>query len=160
MNIIKKAKKFAKKEYLKNDPLHQWEHVAAVRKRACKIAKHLKNIDDELLNLAIIFHDIDYNSSFSYKENYKNHVEASIKVAEKFLKENDYPKNKIEKIKQIMLDHSTPHRKKYGDSKILEGKILYDADKSIFITTLEKYKKYYPLLYLDITKKLVKKPIN
>ena len=57
-----------------------------------------------------------------------------------------------------MLDHSTPHRKKLGDSKVIE--VLYDADKSIFLTTLESYKKYFNLLYLDETKSLVKKPIK
>ncbi|MBN1376726.1 HD domain-containing protein [Candidatus Woesearchaeota archaeon] len=155
MDIIEKAILFAKKEYEKNDSFHQWTHVENVMKRALEIANKLKNVDFELLKLGVIFHDIDYNSEKTYKENYKNHVENSIKKAEEFLKKNNYPNERIIKIKQIMLDHSTTYRRKLGDSKIKEGKILYDADKSIFLTTSEKYEKYFPLLYFDETKEMV-----
>lgn len=148
--ILQKAEEFAKKEYKKNDRNHQWNHVNAVMKRGLKISKNLKNVDYEALKLGIIFHDIDYN-------NYKSHVNDSVKIAVKFLKENDYPKKRIEKIKKIMLSHSTPYRKKFGNAKLTEGKIIYDADKSIFITNSKTYKKYFHLLYLDETKKLVKR---
>jgi len=147
--IIQKAEKFAKKEYKKNDSAHQWKHIKEVMKRALRIAKNLKDIDYEILKLAIIFHDIDYSS-------YENHVKNSIKIAERFLKENDYPNEKIKEVKEIMLNHSTPHRKKIGEARLIEGKIIYDADKSIFIANPETYKKYFPLLYLNETKKLVK----
>jgi HD superfamily phosphodiesterase len=158
MDIIEDATEFAKKEYKKNDSKHQWPHIEAVMKRALEIACKLKNVDYEILKLSVIFHDIDYNSESTFEENYKNHVENSIKVAEEFLKKDNYPKERRIRIKQAMLDHSTPHRKKIGESKIVEGKILYDADKSIFLTTLDKYEKYFPLLYFEETKKLVKKP--
>jgi len=158
MGIIEKAEKFAKEEYKKNDPIHRWGHIIAVRKRALEIAKHVKDVDYELLNLAVIFHDIDYNSEETYKENYKNHPDNSVKLAEKFLRDNNYPEEKIKKLKQTMLDHSTPYRKEHGDSKITEAKILYDADKSLCLITLDKYNKYYHLLYFDFTRKLVKKP--
>ena len=59
-------------------------------KSALKIGKNLKNVDCKLLKLAIIFHDIDYHSEETYKENYNCHVNNSIKVAEKFLKENNF----------------------------------------------------------------------
>lgn len=160
MDIIKKAILYAKKEYEKNDPMHRWSHIEDVMERALEIAEKRKDIDYELLNLAIIFHDIDYNSEKNLEENYKNHVDNTIKKAVEFLKINDYPKERIERVKQIMLDHSTPHRKKFGDSNIIEGKILYDADKSIFLTTLERYNKYFSYLYLDETRSLVKKPDN
>lgn len=160
MDIFKLAEDFAKKEYLKNDPMHQWEHIEAVRKRAMEIASQLNNVDYELLHLSITFHDIDYHSDSTFEKNYNNHVDNSIKVAEKFLKEQNFPKERIDKVKQIMMDHSTPHRKKFGESKIIEGKILYDADKSIFITTIKRYDKYFPFLYLDETRNLVKRPLN
>jgi putative nucleotidyltransferase with HDIG domain len=158
MDIIEKATIFAKKAYQKNDSQHQWTHVEAVLKRALEIARQLDNVDDEILKLAVIFHDIDYNSEATYEENYKKHVENSINVAEEFLVKNNYPKDSIIKLKQVMLDHSTPHRRLLGESKIQEGKILYDADKSITLTTLEKYEKYFPLFYFDETRKLAKKP--
>jgi len=160
MDIIKDSINFAKKEYKKNDSRHQWNHIEEVMKRAMKIANQLDNIDYKLLKLGVIFHDIDYNSEANFKENYEKHVENSIKVAERFLKSKEYDLKRIKKVKQIILEHSTPHRKKYGDAKTREGKILYDADKSIFITNSEKYKKYYSRLYFDISKKLVLKQLN
>ncbi len=160
MDMIKKAEGFAKEEYLKNDSMHQWPHVEAVMNRAMEIASKLKNIDYELLKLAVILHDIDYHSEPTHEENYKKHVENSVKVAEKFLKRHNFSEEKIRKIKQIILDHSTPYRKEFGDSKITEGKILYDADKSLLITTLERYEKYFSLLYFDEARGLIKKPVD
>ncbi|MDP2974316.1 MAG: HDIG domain-containing protein [Candidatus Diapherotrites archaeon] len=116
MDMVKKAEIFAKRGYAKNDPKHQWAHIEAVRKQAMLIAKQLKGVDYELLELAILFHDIDYHSEASYEENYKRHVENSANAAEKFLMENNYPAGRIEKVKQIILDHSTPYRLKAGDS--------------------------------------------
>ncbi|MBT3985062.1 HD domain-containing protein [archaeon] len=150
MDIIQKAEEFAKKEYKKNDSFHQWSHIQNVLKRALEIAEQLKDVDYEVLKLAIIFHDIDYRK-------YETHVEASIEVAETFLKKEGYPKERIEKVKEIMLNHSSPHRRKFGEAKLLEGKIIYDADKSISMGDAEFYKKYYIKLYLDETRKLVKK---
>src|SRR3990167_9409349 len=147
MDILSEAGKFAKEQYQLNDPLHQWTHIQNVMNRALLLSKYYPQADLELLKLAIIFHDIDYRS-------YEAHVEASIEAATRFLEKRDYPKEKISKVKEIMLDHSTPHRKTRGGAKTIEGKLLYDADKSIFINK-ENYEKYYPFLYLKETKKLV-----
>ncbi len=163
MGIVEKAEEFAKKEYLKNDPNHQWGHVENVMETALKIAKDEKGVDYELLKLSVIFHDIDYHTESSHEENYRNHVENSRRVAESFLKRNGYPKERIAKIKQILLDHSTPHREKFGDSKITEGKILYDADKTGSIKernrkklSPEKREKVYNLLYFEQSKRMYK----
>lgn len=155
-DIVARASKFAMIEYEKNDAGHRWNHVEAVMKRALEIAGNLKEkVDYELLQLAVIFHDIDYNSEPTHEENHSNHVENSIIMAENFLRRNNYPEDRISMLKQVMLAHSTPHRKKLGDSTILEGKILYDADKSILITSPETYRKYSGLLYLAESGKLV-----
>ena len=150
MSFFQPAYFFERKEANKNDAKHRWRHVEAVLKRALQIAKHFENVDYEALKLAAFFHDIDYTA-------YETHVENSIRVAQKFLRKNHYPEDRIKKVTEIMLNHSTPHRKKVGDAKLLEGKIIYDADKSIFITDKETYEKYYPKLYLKETKKLVQK---
>ena len=97
MHIIQKAEEFAKKEYKKNDSFHQWSHIQNVLKRALEIAEQLKDVDYEVLKLAIIFHDIDYRK-------YETHVEASIEVAETFLKKEGYPKERIEKVKEIPIN--------------------------------------------------------
>lgn len=147
-NILNLAEEFAKKEYKKNDTFHQYEHIEAVMKRAMELANNFNNVDYESLQLAIIFHDIEYTS-------YKSHPDASVVVAERFLRKYKYPEDKIVKIKEIMLNHSTPHRSIVGEAKLIEGKIIYDADKSIFITNKETYNKYFPLLYLSETKKII-----
>lgn len=157
--IIEKAIKFAKVEYEKNDRLHRWSHIENVMKRASEIVEKIElPVDLELLKLAIIFHDIDYNSEKDFEESYKKHPDNSVKVAENFLNKNNYPEERIEKIKEIMLDHSTPHRKTRGDSKSIEGKIIYDSDKSIGIdwSNPELCSKYFPQLYLDETREMVK----
>jgi len=163
MNITEKVEVFAKKEYMKNDPKHQWKHVENVMEKALEIAKTVENVDHELLILGVIFHDVDYHSESSYQENYRNHVENSAGVAEGFLKRNNYPKERISKLKQIILDHSTPYRKKFGDSKITEGKILYDADKTASIRdesrkklSPEKQEEIYNLLYFEKSRKILK----
>ena len=150
MNIIEKAEEYAKKEYLKNDNFHQWHHIENVQKRADEICRKLVGvpIDNEALRLAIIFHDVDYKT-------YENHPDASVEVAKKFLFENEVLEERIKQITEIMLDHSSPHRKIRGDAKTIEGKIIFDSDKSIYITTPETFNKYYPLLYLQETKDLV-----
>ena len=159
MDIIRKAKKFAKKEYKKNDKNHQWTHVKNVMKRAFVIAKEQKDVNYELLKLAIIFHDIDYHSEDTFKKNYKRHVDNSARVAKEFLEKMKYPLDKINLVQKIMLDHSTPHRKKRGEAQTIEGKIIYDADKSIFIKTKETYEKYFSLFYLDKQKALMERTI-
>lgn len=148
MDIVREAEEFAQKEYQKNDSFHQYPHIQDVMNRALQIATLFKDVDYEALKLAIIFHDIDYSS-------YENHPDASVVVAEKFLKSHGYPQDRTEKVKEIMLNHSTPHRNRQGEARLLEGKIIYDADKSIFITDRETYDKYFPKLYLEETRKLV-----
>ena len=160
MDIVQRAEMFAKKEYIKNDPGHQWNHVERVMSRALEIAKEIKNVDYELLRLGVIFHDIDYHTGSSQEEKYRNHVDNSAKVAESFLRKNGYPEEKIAKLKQIILDHSTPHRMKLGDSEITEGKVLYDADKTSSMQDTNRKKlsperrgKIYNLLYFEQTRK-------
>lgn len=150
MDIIKKAEEFAKIEYLKNESFHQWHHIEDVQRRADEICDKLKGvaIDLEALRLAIIFHDIDYRT-------YEDHPDASVKVARNFLSQNGLSEERINQIQEIMLDHSSPHRKVRGEAKTIEGKIIFDADKSIFITSPNTYNKYFPLLYLQETKDLV-----
>lgn len=150
MNIIKLAEQFAKKEYAKHDEDHQWTHVVKVMKIALMLAKSYPECDLEILKLAVIFHDISY-------ERYETHVEKSIKVAESFLLGRKYPKDKIEKVLAVIISHSGPHRRKLGDTMLIEGKIIYDSDKFHTAQTTEGFEKYYPRFYLNETKELFKK---
>ncbi len=150
MSIIKLAKQFARKEYAKHDEEHQWPHIEAVMEIALKLAKFYPEVDLEVLKLAVIFHDISY-------EQHETHVEESMKVAKKFLEEHNYPEKKIKKVLQIIISHSGPHRKRLGEAKLIEGKIIYDSDKFYIAQTPEGFEKYYPRFYLEETKELFKK---
>src|SRR3989339_181044 len=141
MNFLKISEDFAKKEYAKHDPKHQWPHVQEVMKVALYLATFYPQTDLELLKLAVIFHDISY-------EDYETHVDESIKVARKFLTDHHYPAQKLEKLLLVMRDHSGPHRRKYGEANLIEGKIIYDADKFRVAQTSEGKEKYCERFYL------------
>jgi len=149
MNIIKLSEETAKKEYAKNDKQHQWKHVEEVMDTALKLTKFYSEVDLEILKLAVIFHDITYKK-------YETHVEDSIKFTENFLKRHNYPEERIKKITEVMIAHSGPHRRKLGDTSLIEGKIIYDSDKFHLAFTKEGYEKYYPRFYLPETKELLK----
>ncbi len=160
MDILGQAELFARKEYAKHDLNHGWKHIEEVMKYAFEIAKQIDRsskfmnveVNYELLQLAVLFHDIAYKS-------YETHVEESVKVAEEFLTKQNYSKEKIAKLKEIMLNHSGSHRRKLGDAKLIEGKILYDADKAFYATrTLVDYNKYKPTFYFSFTRNMVKRP--
>lgn len=153
MNILKLAERLAKKEYEKHDENHQWSHVQSVMKIALKLTKFFPECDLEVLKLGIIFHDINY-------EKYETHVEKSMTAAEKILQEYNYPQEKIKKVLAVMISHSGPHRRKLGDTKIIEGKIIYDADKFYIAQTPEGFKKYYHNFYLDKTRELFRQLNN
>ncbi len=153
MNIIQISEEFAKKEYAKHDKDHQWDHVEEVMKVALKLAESYPEVDLEILKLAVIFHDVSY-------EKYETHVDQSLKVAEKFLREHNYPQDKIQKILTVMTAHSGPHRRKLGDTNLIEGKIIYDADKFHLAKTPEGWQKYFERFYLNETRELLKKYKN
>ena len=147
--IIKTSENFAKKEYAQHDKQHQWKHVEEVMTVALKLAKSYPEVDLEILKLAVIFHDISY-------ETYQTHVDESVAVAKKFLRENNYPEKRIQYVLAVMIAHSGPHRKKLSETDLIEGKIIYDADKfKPASATKEGFAKYYPKLYLAEIKKLL-----
>ncbi len=153
MDIIKLAEQFARKEYAQHDKKHRWKHVEAVMEIALELAKAYPEADLEILKLAVIFHDISYKK-------HKTHVEESMEVAEKFLKEHNYSEDRIKTVLQVMISHSGPHRRKLGEADLIEGKIIYDSDKFYIAQTSEGFKKYYHCFYLDETKKLFRNLVN
>jgi HD superfamily phosphodiesterase len=78
-NIIEEATEFAKKEYAKHDPMHQWDHVVQVMEIADYLTScRADEVDTEILKLAVILHDVSYDE-------YESHVDDSVKVAWDFL---------------------------------------------------------------------------
>ncbi len=100
---------------------HDWSHTNMVVKEASKIAKEVKCSKDdiELLTLAALFHDT------GYLETYDGHEAVSIRIAESYLKEKNYPEEKIEKVRRLI--EATDVTKQ---PKTKLEKILVDADMS------------------------------
>jgi len=149
-SILQISEEFARKEYAKHDEKHQWGHVEEVMTVALKLANYYSQTDLEILKLAILFHDICY-------DNYITHIEKSMAMAKQFLLKHHYPENRIQLVLDVILAHSGPHRKKFGDTKLIEGKIIFDADKFRAATTPEGFVKYGPRFYLNETREILKK---
>ena len=115
------------KEILESNPnqsvAHKWDHTYRVYKRAEEIAKRMKDekIDIEALRISCLLHDIV--EPYDRKQ---DHVELSLREAERILKEIDYPEDRIQKVLNIISEHSLESDKTPSS---IEAKILFDADK-------------------------------
>ncbi len=159
---------------------HRYDHALRVYKRALKIAKLLKKqgykINLEILGIAALLHDIDQ----PYYDK-KGHVKKSLKKARKILEKIGYPKEKMEKVLEIISQHSSEVQNLPSS---IEAKILFDADKLDGIGALgiarvfafcgqrglsieeaikwykSKIKKALPLLQTEIAKKKAEKELR
>lgn len=113
--INKLFKKYLSQRYL----FHNHKHTTDVVKAADELAEEngLSGEDKELLILAAWFHDS------GLVDNYEEHEEASARRAEDFLKNCNYPDEKIEKVKDLIISTSSEH-----PPKNLQEEILHDAD--------------------------------
>ena len=107
------------------DIFHGWKHVEEVRANVRKLADFFPECDFRNLDLAAIFHDIDYSDP-------EFHTANSIRLAEEFLVSMNYEIADIQKVKSIMRAHNTPESCK--KEALLEGQMLYDADKMSRLT--------------------------
>ncbi len=97
------------------------EHIQYVYKYVCLLSKN-KNVDHEVLELSALLHDIAMTDKTLDRS---KHNEYSSEIAEKLLKENNYPGEKIQLVKKCILNHSSK-RSEYRTTE--EEKILVDAD--------------------------------
>tara|TARA_Y100000310_G_C20407049_1_gene680170 strand:- start:73 stop:612 length:540 start_codon:yes stop_codon:yes gene_type:complete len=98
-----------------------WEnHVKSVVKYSKILAKKMK-ADKEICEVSAWLHDI---IKIKHSKAKSHHIKGSIE-AEKILKNLNYPEDKIKKIKQCILTHSSD--KKY-QPKSKEARILASAD--------------------------------
>lgn len=122
--IIEKTEAFVKKIYKEKLPgdlyYHDLNHTIEVVEGVYEVGKgeNLNEEDLEMLVLAAWMHDIGYT------EQYVGHEEESQDIAESFLKENQYPQDKIEIIKKCII--ATKFRHVPGN--YLES-VLIDADR-------------------------------
>lgn len=123
IEILSKVKEFIGKTFREkgseNSYYHNFTHTAEVAKATEEIADAMGIKDDEkeVLLIAAWFHDV------GHIETCNGHEEIGIKLAKKFLKDNNYPDSEIEKVVSLINATRMPRNPK----NILE-EIICDAD--------------------------------
>jgi len=102
---------------------HRMDHLHRVARNARSILKFYPDADAEILYLAVLLHDVD--QPFDDKA---NHVARSAALAERLLREIEYPPARATRVLDLIREHSTEHISSVRPSTI-EAKILFDADK-------------------------------
>ena len=101
-------------------PGHGWDHVLRVRAIAMRIAEEVEGVDKEVLELAVLLHDV------GRAIDEENHAEASARFAEKVLGALGYPEDKLRRVVEAIRSHSFSSGRR---SRSIEAAILSDADK-------------------------------
>ena len=122
-NIIEEIRKYVEEECKKPTSKYGYDpylfHFISVHDYAKQLSKKL-NADVEVVELAAWLHDI---GSIIYGR--ENHHITSAEIAEKKLRELNYPKIKIEQIKKCILNHRGSVNNLRGT---VEEQIIADAD--------------------------------
>ena len=123
MNIIQKIKKFVENECKKPSSKYGYEpfpfHLIPMASFAEKLANELGG-DKEVILIAAWLHDI---GSIVYGR--ENHHITGAKIAEKKLKELQYPAEKIKLVKKCILNHRGSQKNKRNS---IEEQIISEAD--------------------------------
>ena len=105
----------------------------------------LASIDTEALIIAGYLHDISTST-----HGYHNHHLQSAEMAVEFLQELHLPAERVEKVKQAILTHTTVFSSEQREDAPIEGRLLYDADKIgrlsglAVVTSLIEFGARYP----------------
>ncbi len=115
---------------------HDINHTTEVVKSAEKIGSGcgLSEKEMEILIISAWFHDLGYINST------ENHEEESSKIAEKFLTENNYPSEKIEKVKSCILSTKSSFVPQNNLQKALCDADLHHLAKKNFLEQSELLK--------------------
>ncbi len=174
MNVVDEVKIFVEKECKKSSSKYGFEpfvfHFTPVVKYAIELSNELGG-DKEVIIISAWLHDIG-----SIKIGRKNHHITGAKIAEKKLKELNYPLEKIELVKKCILNHRGSID---NERESIEEKIISDADalsafdnvsgifKAAFVyenldqgqakkVVIEKLERKWNKLHFDFSKKLIK----
>ena len=107
------------------------EHIQYVYKYVVLLSKD-KNVDKEVLELSALLHDISMTDMTLDRS---RHNEFGADIAERLLRENDYPEDKVQLVKKCILNHSK-RRSEYRTTE--EEQILVDADGLSHFDAIEK----------------------
>ena len=120
--IIKRSNDFESQTKGTKDEYNIYkEHIQHVYKYVCLLSKD-KNVDHEVLELSALLHDIAMTDKSLDRS---RHNEYGSEIAEKLLRENNYPGDKVQLVKKCILNHSS---KRAEYRTIEEERILVDAD--------------------------------
>ncbi len=126
-NLVEKADEFVLRLFKEQLPAtylyHNYKHTERVVKSTKELIDNSEiNVkEEEPLLLAAWLHDTGYTKTF------KGHEQESVKIAEKFLNDQNATPELIEKVKQYILATEVNH-----EPKNLPEKIILDADSSHF----------------------------
>jgi len=125
MNDIRsRIKEIMQKEL--SSSAHSMDHVMRVHDLCLLIADGEKEVDREILEAAVLLHDIARVKENGDTTGGTDHAVLGSEMAGKILKEMNFPEDKIENVKHSILCH----RFRTGNEpKTIEAKILFDADK-------------------------------
>jgi len=108
------------------DSAHDIDHVMRVYNLALNIAQHEQGVDLEIVEAAVLLHDIGGAKENLDPSGQTDHAIIGAEMAEPILKSFDFPDYKIKQIQDCILSHRyrTNHI-----PKTIEAKIVHDADK-------------------------------
>jgi uncharacterized protein len=102
---------------------HRFDHLERVMRNALAIAATVEEVDLEILELAVLLHDVDQPSGRK-----SEHVELSLHAAEEILRQGGCPEDRSKQVLKVIAEHSTEHVRTIQPSTN-EARILFDADK-------------------------------
>lgn len=121
---INTIKQIVKKELLSSS--HDLEHTFRVFELACMLAKKEQAVDMEIVEIASLLHDIARVKEDSDLSGNIDHALLGAEMAEKILRNLDYPERVVQSVKHCIQTH------RYRGEVLPETKeaqILFDADK-------------------------------
>lgn len=111
-----------KESWSDNLSYHDYNHTMNVTEFAKKIAieEEISAEDLEILEIATLFHDLGYLTSY-----FDHEVRSSV-MAEKLLAEHNYPEEKIAKVKQLIIATKAEHEPANKLEEIIRDADLYN----------------------------------
>lgn len=122
---FQKIKEIAEKE-LTNCSAHDIDHVLRVYNLALTIAENETDVDLEVLQAAVLLHDIGGAKEANDPTGNTDHAIVSMEMAKPILEKLGFLPEKISHIQDCILSHRYRTDNK---PKTIEAKILFDADK-------------------------------
>lgn len=120
--VVENTVEFIKEKFCGEGSGHDWFHIERVYKNACYIAKREENVDEYIVKLTALLHDVD---DWKFSDDNK----TSTGTVEKFLMEQGVGSEDIEKITTIIKTMSFKGGVVDSTQYTIEGKIVQDADR-------------------------------